>query len=65
MIFCIAANATQKDHCVAARDRLQMADIKILGLVLNRFDSAAKGSRQRYYYYYQYYASRDQADSAA
>ncbi len=65
MIFCIAATAPPKDHGIAARDRLNQAGVKIFGIVLNRYDSTQKGSRQRYYYYYQYYQSRKEADSAA
>ena len=66
MIFCIAAGSTQKDHCVTARDRLELADVKLLGLVLNRYDAGEKGYRRRYYYHYQqYYAQDEAADEAA
>ncbi len=66
VIFCIAANSTPKDHCLAAKDRLTLADVKVLGVVLNRYDAGQKGYRERYYHYYQYYASDGEAaDSAA
>lgn len=66
MVFCIASNSTHKEHCVTARDRLAMAEVKMLGTVLNRYDSTQKGTRQRYYYYEQYYSSSETAaDSAA
>lgn len=66
VIFCIAANSTPKEHCQAARDRLLLAEVKILGVVLNRYDSSHKGYGKRYEYYYQYYSSHDEAaDSAA
>ena len=66
MIFCVAAHTTQKDHCLAARDRLDLADVKVLGLVLNRYDAAQKGYRERYYHYFHYYSNDDEAaDSAA
>jgi capsular exopolysaccharide synthesis family protein len=66
MIFCVAAHSTQKDHCLAARDRLRLAEVKVLGLVLNRYDATQKGYRERYYHYFHYYTSHDEAsDSAA
>ena len=66
VVFCIAANGTHKERCLAARSRLLMADIKILGLVLNRYEASRKGYGKRYDYYYDYYDRSDEAaDTAA
>ena len=45
---------------------LPVLSVKVLGLVLNRYDAAQKGHRERYYHYFHYYDSNDEAaDSAA
>ncbi len=64
LVLTVASGRLRRDHARAARSRLQLAGIKVLGLVLNRFSPDGSGSRYRRYRYH--YDSRDQTrDSSA
>jgi len=69
VVLCFLANKILREEAVECRDTLLMADVKILGTLLNR-RQPDRGSYydRRYYYYYEGYADTDEgkaADSAA
>jgi capsular exopolysaccharide synthesis family protein len=62
-VLCLQAGKVPRDEVVSARDRLQMGEVKILGVVLNFFKASGAGGRKRHYYYYQAYGESDSPDS--
>jgi succinoglycan biosynthesis transport protein ExoP len=66
VVLTLASGKVTREEARACRDRLKMADIKILGAVLNRYRST-QGSLGRRYRYYESYGSYEQerAGSAA
>lgn len=62
--LCLRAGRVNRDEVLDCRDRLQRADIKILGTVLNGYVSAHGGYGKRYRYY-ETYAEETEAGSAA
>ena len=67
MVVCARAGVLQREDAKACRDRLRYADLKILGLVLNRYSESTGRYSKRYRYYDTYEASEsaDQSPSAA
>ncbi len=64
----LQAGKVQRDEAVSTVERLRMADVKLFGVVINRFLPTGKGKRGRHYYYYETYsevAEGTAADSAA
>jgi succinoglycan biosynthesis transport protein ExoP len=66
VVLTLASGKVTREEARACRDRLKMADIKILGAVLNRYRST-QGSLGRRYRYYESYGAYEQerAGSAA
>jgi capsular exopolysaccharide synthesis family protein len=67
VVLILRAGKVTREEARACRDRLRQADVKVLGVVLNRFRAAqgAAGKRYRYYASYSAYESEPQAGSAA
>lgn len=67
VVLVLRAGKVARDEARACRDRLRQADVKILGVVLNRFRShqGTAGKRYRYYASYSSYEGEPQAGSAA
>ncbi len=64
VVLCFRAHKVLREDVVSCRDRLLLAEVKILGAVLNRYHPRTGGSYdRRYYYYYQAYS--DSVDEAA
>lgn len=61
MVLCLRARKVQREDARACRDRLRMADVRLLGGVLNRFREP-KGGYGRRYHHYEAYAGNDSAD---
>ena len=66
IVLTLASGKVTREEARACRDRLKMADIKVLGAVLNRYRST-QGSLGRRYRYYESYGAYEQerAGSAA
>lgn len=64
VVLCFRANKVLREDVLACRDRLRLADVRILGAVLNRYQARA-GSGKRYRYYEAYAEDTAQVDSAA
>ena len=64
VVLCLSAGKVLREDAKSCRDRLLMADVKILGTVLNRHRDRL-GSGKTYYYYYSNYAADEQPGSAA
>jgi Mrp family chromosome partitioning ATPase len=67
-VLCLQAGRVRREDIKACRERLQLAGVKLLGGVLNRYHEV--GGRYRKYYYHHYEAYGEQtmdskADSAA
>ena len=68
VILCFRANKILREDAISCYDRLQMAEVRILGTLLNRYQPVRGGyyDRRRYYYYESYGDSAERsADSAA
>jgi capsular exopolysaccharide synthesis family protein len=56
LILCLQANKTLREDAEACVERLRLAEIRILGAVLNRFRPVAGDSYSRRYYSYEAYS---------
>jgi capsular exopolysaccharide synthesis family protein len=67
VVLILRAGKVTREEARACRDRLRQAEVRVLGVVLNRFRShqGAAGKRYRYYASYGAYESEPQAGSAA
>ncbi len=66
VVLILRAGKVTREEARACRDRLRQADVKVLGVVLNRFRAhGPAGKRYRYYTSYTAYESEPQAGSAA
>jgi succinoglycan biosynthesis transport protein ExoP len=67
IVLTLASGKVTREEARACRDRLRMADVKVLGAVLNRYRSTqgSLGRRYRYYESYGAYAAEERAGSAA
>jgi Mrp family chromosome partitioning ATPase len=66
VVLVLRAGKVTREVARACRDRLRQADVRILGVVLNRFRMhGPAGKRYRYYASYPAYESEPQAGSAA
>ncbi len=62
LVVCARAGVLQREDAKACRDRLRYADLKILGLVLNRYsESSGRYSKRYRYRYYDAYAESESA----
>jgi capsular exopolysaccharide synthesis family protein len=64
VVLCLRAGKVLREDAKTCRDRLLMADVKLLGTVLNRHRERSAG-RSYHYYYAAYGAPESQSDSAA
>jgi succinoglycan biosynthesis transport protein ExoP len=51
VVFCVGAGQVLREDAIASRDRLAMAGVRVLGVVLNRFHPQGKRYGRRYHYY--------------
>ena len=66
VILCFHANRILREDARSSVKQLQLAGVKVLGVVLNRYQPGSVGHYDRRYRYYEAYAeSADSADSAA
>ena len=65
VVLCLRAGKVLREDARACRDRLLMAEVKILGTVLNRHTERSAGGRSYHYYYAEYAQAASQSDSAA
>lgn len=65
VVLCFRANTVHREAVTECRDRLTLADVKILGAVFNRQRETGAGYYRSAYHYYQSYAEPSEADSAA
>jgi capsular exopolysaccharide synthesis family protein len=68
VVLCFRAHEVLRADIQSCRDRLQLADVKILGAVLNRYRPSRSGAYGRRYDYYRAYSEevqREVSDSAA
>lgn len=65
VVLCFRANTVHREAVTDCRERLQLADVKILGAVFNRQRPVGGGYYKSSYHYYQTYAEPSEADSAA
>ncbi len=63
VIFCFHANRIVREDARSCVKQVQLAGIKVLGVVLNRYQPGSAGHYDRRYNYYEAYA--ESADSAA
>jgi polysaccharide biosynthesis transport protein len=59
VVYCLQAGRVLREEAKASTERLQMAGVRVLGLVLNRY-VAVKGVDPKHYYYYHYQASPEE-----
>jgi capsular exopolysaccharide synthesis family protein len=64
VILCLRAGKVLREDAKACRDRLALADVKVLGSVLNRY-SERTGSRRSYHHYYAAYVAEDAEPGSA
>ena len=65
VVYCVSAGSTLREDAKAGLERLLLADVRVLGAVLNRYQHKHGSYRgQRYSQYYSY-ARPDEAESAA
>ncbi len=64
-MLCSRAGFLQRDGAKAVRDRLRVAEVRVLGAVLNRYRSASGGygSSRKYLYYESYGVDEDTEQS--
>jgi capsular exopolysaccharide synthesis family protein len=65
VVLCFRANTVHREAVTACRERLLLADVKILGAVFNRQRASGGGYYKSSYHYYQSYGEPTEADSAA
>lgn len=67
VVLTLRTGKVTREEARACRDRLRMAEVKVLGVVLNRFRSGPSRLAKRYRYYESYgsYEAEAQAGSAA
>lgn len=65
VVLCFRAGIVHREAVTECRDRLLLADVKILGAVFNRQRETGGGYYRSAYHYYQSYAEPSEADSAA
>lgn len=65
VVLCLRAGKVLREEARACRDRLLMAEVKILGTVLNRHRESGGGGGRRYLQYESYASETPRADSAA
>ncbi len=65
VVLCLRAHKVLREDVHSCRDRLLLADVKILGAVLNRFQPTRSGSYSRRYHYYEAYGGEQVEDHAA
>ena len=67
VVLTLRSGKVTREDARACRDRLRMADVKVLGVVLNRFRSGQGRLAKRYRYYESYgsYEAEARAGSAA
>ncbi len=65
VVLCSRAGFLQRDGAKAVRDRLRVAEVRVLGAVLNRYRSASGGygSSRKYLYYESYGVDEDTEQS--
>lgn len=64
VVLCLRAGKVLREDAKACRDRLAMADVRILGSVLNRY-SERVGTRRSYHEYYAAYVADDAESGSA
>lgn len=65
VILCLRAGKVLREDARICRDRLLLADVKILGTVLNRHTESSGSGRSYHYYYSAYAEAASKPDSAA
>lgn len=65
VVLCFRANTIHREAVTECRQRLALADVKILGAVFNRQRPTGGGYYKSSYHYYQTYGEPSEADSAA
>jgi Mrp family chromosome partitioning ATPase len=65
VVLCFRANTIHREAVTECRQRLALADIKILGAVFNRQRPTGGGYYKSSYHYDQTYGEPSEADSAA
>jgi|CXWL01.1.fsa_nt_gi capsular exopolysaccharide synthesis family protein len=65
IILCLRCRKVLREDARACRDRLRLADIRILGTVLNRYRELHGGYGKRYQHYVAYAADDDRTPTAA
>jgi capsular exopolysaccharide synthesis family protein len=58
VVLCLRANKVHREDAKSCRERLRMADVKVLGTILNRYSPGRTGSYGRRYHYYESYAAQ-------
>ncbi len=65
VVLCLRAHKVLREDVRSCRDRLLLAEVKILGAVLNRFQPTRSGYYSRRYHYYEAYGGEQVEDHAA
>ncbi len=65
VVLCLRAHKVLREDVRSCRDRLLLAEVKILGAVLNRFQPTRSGHYSRRYHYYEAYGGERVEDHAA
>ncbi len=64
VVFCVGAGLLEREDALAARDKLRLSEVKILGACLNRF-RVPRGRYGRGYRHYEGYAYAGEEDARA
>ena len=65
VLLCFRAGKVQREDAKACRDQLQLAGVRILGTLLNRYRPATTGRYDRRYSYHYAYEGYSDDDSEA
>jgi len=65
VVLCLRAGVVQREDAKLCRNRLDMADVRLLGAVLNRYRARQSRYGKQYSNYYQTYGADDQATGTA
>lgn len=65
VVLCLRAGKVLREDARTCRDRLLLADVRILGTVLNRHTERSGSGRSYHYYYAAYGEAASKSDSAA
>ncbi len=65
VVLCVRAGSAQRDEVKSAVERLRLAEVRILGSVLNAYRPQGGTSKRSQSYHYYPYERSEEADSAA